>query len=239
MSRFDALVFDLKGDLAHFRKVYTTASQLTYGVPPRTTLAGLIAAIIGLPRDSYYNMFSKQNSNIAVSIESPIKKQRININLLKTKDETLGFVRLFAYPPVNIEHIQVPFEMVRNPHYRIYVWLRNESAFRDLEKNLENHRSVFTPYLGITELICDFEYQGKHVAKKIRGEAEVKSIVRKDLCKIKVETEKRYVRESVPAYMDKQRNPEYADVIYETDGKSLLIEKSEYWEVNGRNVLFF
>lgn len=241
MSRNEhALVFDLKGDYAHFKKVYTTVSQLTYGIPPRTTLSGLIAAIIGLPRDSYYNLFSEEKSKIAVSIRTPIKKQKINLNLLKTKDETLGIVDLSKRRPSRIEHIQVPFEMVKNPEYRVYVWLKEKEAFEKLEKNLSSHHTVYTPYLGITELIAHFEYQGKFRFEHRTGDTEVESVVRKDAVKIQVEERKRYVRERVPGFMYEDRTPkQYIDVVYESQGKKILIKDSEYCEINGHNVVFF
>ena len=50
----DLLVFDISGKFAHFRKYYTNSSSLTYLVPPRTSIYGLIAGILGLERDSYY-----------------------------------------------------------------------------------------------------------------------------------------------------------------------------------------
>ena len=46
------IVFDIKGKFAHFRKFYTNSSSLTYGIPPRTAICGILAAILGLERDS-------------------------------------------------------------------------------------------------------------------------------------------------------------------------------------------
>jgi CRISPR-associated protein Cas5h len=42
------LVFDITSDYAHFRKPYTTTSALTYSVPPRTAIVGLVGNIIGV-----------------------------------------------------------------------------------------------------------------------------------------------------------------------------------------------
>lgn len=60
------LVFDLKGKFAHFRKFYTNSSSLSYLVPPRTVIEGMVAAILGFERDSYYDMFSAENLLVAV-----------------------------------------------------------------------------------------------------------------------------------------------------------------------------
>ena len=46
------LTFDLVGKMAHFRKYYANNTAMSFSVPPRTTLMGVLAAILGLPRDS-------------------------------------------------------------------------------------------------------------------------------------------------------------------------------------------
>jgi len=236
MSGLEVLVFDLKGDYAHFRKVYTTASQLTYGVPPRTTLAGLVAGILGLGRDSYYGLFSKENSRLSVSVMGPIKKQTINQNLLKTKDETLGLVKLSSRPPRNIERIQVPFEMVKDPWYRVRLWLRDEGVLRTLEGYLENHQSVYTPCLGISELLADVQYVGRLEATPEKGEVEIHSVTRGEEATIQVEPGKKYVRERMPGFFGEGRVPEYLDIIYEPDGKPIKASEAEYWRVGDQNV---
>ena len=47
------LVFDIKGDYGHFKKYYTTSSPLTFSIPPRTTVSGMIGALIGLDKEEY------------------------------------------------------------------------------------------------------------------------------------------------------------------------------------------
>jgi len=42
------LVFDVSSDYAHFRQPYSTTSSLTYAIPPRTAIFGLIGAILGI-----------------------------------------------------------------------------------------------------------------------------------------------------------------------------------------------
>ena len=44
------VIFDIEGKFAHFRKIYTNSSSLSYLVPPRTTVQGIIAAMLGYER---------------------------------------------------------------------------------------------------------------------------------------------------------------------------------------------
>ena len=50
------LVFDIKGDYGHFKKYYTTSSPLTFSIP-RTTVSGMIGALIGLDKEEYLKYF--------------------------------------------------------------------------------------------------------------------------------------------------------------------------------------
>ena len=55
------LAFDIWGEYGYFRRGYTTTSTVSYPFPSRTTIAGLVSSILGLERDSYYDIFSKEN----------------------------------------------------------------------------------------------------------------------------------------------------------------------------------
>jgi len=150
------LVFDVWSDYAHFRRGYTTTSPLTYPFPSRTTLAGLVSAILGLPRDSYYELFGKDNSAFALQILNPIRKIKITQNLIDTKT---GF---YLWDNKG-QRTQIPFEFVKKPRYRLYVWLEDPNKFDDLIKLIKKHKSVYTPYLGISECIANFEIFKKGV----------------------------------------------------------------------------
>jgi len=81
----NVLSFHLKGKMAHFRRYYSNSSALSYTIPPRTTIIGIVAGLLGYPRDSYYEVFSKDQCKIAVSVRAPIKKQIQKLNLLMVK----------------------------------------------------------------------------------------------------------------------------------------------------------
>lgn len=124
------LIFDLWGDYAHFRRGYTTTSPLTYPFPSRTTLAGILAAILGFQRDSYYEYFGKHNSAFALQILKPIKKIRINLNLIDTKT---GF---YLWDNKG-QRTQIPFEFLKDAKYRVHVWIKDKEIFNDLKISLE------------------------------------------------------------------------------------------------------
>ena len=83
LLNFDTILeMELSGQLAHFRKFYTNASSLTYSIPPRTGICGLIASILKLPRDSYYDTLNSANLGVAVSLPlgAEFRKQFFTMN---------------------------------------------------------------------------------------------------------------------------------------------------------------
>jgi CRISPR-associated protein, Cas5h family len=68
--------------MAHFRKVYSNSTSLSYYFPPRTTVLGIVAAALGLPRDSYYDKLNQLN--VGVSAVTPLRKLTVGEDILDT-----------------------------------------------------------------------------------------------------------------------------------------------------------
>ena len=66
---FDRIIqLEISGTFAHFRKFYTNSSSLTYTIPPRTAVCGLLASICEMQRDSYYDVFSHENLGVGIAV---------------------------------------------------------------------------------------------------------------------------------------------------------------------------
>lgn len=245
LSDIDELIgLEIWGDYGHFRKSYTTSSPLTHGIPPRTTLTGLLGAIMGLPQtgeNNYHDVFHPEKTKISVLIRNPIKRQNVNKNMLKVKGETAKLTDLSG-PPANIERNQVPFELLRNPKYRIYLWMEDGEKEKKMIELLENHKSIYTPYLGLSEFIADFKYLGKRRMKsRKRKKAQIDSVIRKEMHQPLFEEGKKYRRENVSLLMDETRVVQkFGEILYEKSGKSIEIENPEYFEVTktGEQITF-
>jgi CRISPR-associated protein Cas5h len=79
----EVLSIDIGGKFAHFRKYYGNNTALSHTIPPRTTIMGMLAAIMGRERDSYYEDFASDKIRIGVQILTPLKKTFHRLNLLK------------------------------------------------------------------------------------------------------------------------------------------------------------
>ncbi|OQX52051.1 MAG: type I-B CRISPR-associated protein Cas5 [Candidatus Cloacimonas sp. 4484_209] len=242
----EVLVFDIWGDYGRFRRGYTSTSTLTYPFPTRTALAGMVSAMLGLPRDSYYELFAEENSAFALQILNPIKKIRITQNLIDTKyGRTPWEIQRKKQPP----RTQVPFEFLKDSRYRIYIWM--EEKFKGLIGMIKEHKSFYTPYLGISECIANFEYIGIYDVepKNTDGDAVKISSTIKNSENITIELEKgkKYGKIRIPGFMNNKRIVKgFLGMIYEEDGETIKICKGEYYKVKGLkkegenvNIIFF
>ncbi len=261
------ICFDLWGDLAHFKKNYTTTSPLSHSVPPRSTLAGIIAAILGISKNEYPDVLDPSKTLMSVRLMKPIKRIQITENLVWTKEG--GFfpyvlkisgssknVKVSLIPSsTKTPHIQVRIDFIKDPMYRVYFYHENEELFQRLEFLLKEHKSIYTPYLGISELLANFEYVDTIDAEKIEDNSKpvkISSIVPLDaIDRIEINPENNEIEpinipkimiESLPLHINANREGEiYGKIVFENEGNVLTISpKTHYWKLStGENVLFY
>ena len=233
------LTFDIWGDYGYFRRGYTTTSTISYPLPSRTTIAGLISAILGLDRDSYYEIFNKENSKIGLRILNPIEKVRFNLNYINTKE---GFI--LRDIKGQGKRSQVQAEFVKNPKYRIYISLNDDDLMFNLYNLLLNHKSIYTPYLGISECIANFKLNSLDFIKLNEKKGEniyINSIIpKKETNNIIIESNKKYGLVKTPSFFNNQRVvQEFTEFYYEEKGENIKLESCNYYEIGGDNVILF
>lgn len=157
----EVISFDISGKIAHFRKYYANNTALSFSIPPRTTIMGMLAAISGLPKDSYYELFSSRNIDIGVALHTRTKKTIHRLNLMRV----LG--------PSDFRgskgRIQTPFEIVTGEDlkdstitYRIFLRpleIPNED-YKRLKDLLQTKGNNFVLTLGAASFNASLsEYQ--------------------------------------------------------------------------------
>jgi len=226
------IVFDLWGDLAHFRKPYTTTSPLTYSIPSGTALAGILGAITGKQKNSYFTLFEKGSYSLAIGIKESIKKLRIALNLIDTKS---------AIKMSKIKNrTQIRTEFLQNPHYRIYFSHSKEEFYQEVKKNLQEHTAVYTISLGLSGNLANFSYLGEYEAKEVENLAgefiPITSVIRNDGYSAgDVDfSQGEFFTETVPMQMKEGREvTDYAEILFESRGKPIPIKVKRYWEIEG------
>jgi len=209
------LVFDIWGDFGHFKKFYTTSSPLTFSVPPPTSVYGMLGAILGFGKDEYLNYINGKTIKLAIQILNPIKKTRMTINLIDTKNSN-SFHLIKS-------RTQIKTEFLKNPSYRFYVNISDENLFNQLIQKVKNKETYYTLSLGLANLLANFKYIGVFEAKSTDNADFVNSaILSKNVENIEVEEGKKYFKEKLPIDMNKNREVlKYEDVIMELNGQKL------------------
>lgn len=169
MKPHKVIVFDIWGRYAHFKKIYVTTSALSYALPFKTSVYGMIGAIIGLEKNGnkYLESFNQENCKIAIQVIKPIKFQRLNINLSVEPGPIKGNRK-----PTMLEYVTDPF-------YRIFFWHKDQNLTEKLLNHLQSKTSVYTPVLGLAHCLANFNFIGYHEIKPFQNTAIIDSVIPK------------------------------------------------------------
>jgi len=236
------LVFDVYGDYAHFRKYYTTTSPLTFSFPPPPTISGIVGAIYGAKKNECLQTFGYDNCKVALRILNPVKKLRMGINLINTKDNKyFQLLRSKNHEP----RTQIRTEFVKSPRYRIYLFHKDQKIFSDLTEYIQSRKCFYTVSLGLSELLANFSFVGLYECEEVKDfEGLITTIIPiSKLTKkgIIIESDKKYFKEKIPIKMNSDRVVEmYGDVVYEPDGKPIkACVETAYNLENGEAITLF
>lgn len=228
------LVFDIKGEYGHFRKFYTTSSPLTFSIPPRTTVSGMIGALIGLEKEEYIDYFSKEDAKIAIQIISPIKKSRLSINLINTKTAKM-------YSKIK-DRTQVTLELLKDPHFRVYFSHKDGKIYSKTKEFLEEGKNYYTLSLGLSEFIAECKYIKEMDVDSIENSEFVDidtAINFNDGVEINFENNKEYFKDTMQNEMNNKRIvTEYAQVLLERQGLPIKSNIDYYQGSDGEKIVF-
>ncbi|MBK8562486.1 MAG: type I-B CRISPR-associated protein Cas5 [Saprospiraceae bacterium] len=143
------MVFDIWGDYAHFKKIYSTTSALSYVVPTKTSLYGYVGAVLGMEKqgNQYLRSFQDKQCLMGIGVLDRIRMQRININLRPV----IGTWTEGDTPKPTM------MEFVYRPRYRIYFSHSDEGLFEELHERLDKRIPTYTPSLGLANLLSNFD----------------------------------------------------------------------------------
>ncbi|WP_319482091.1 type I-B CRISPR-associated protein Cas5b [uncultured Draconibacterium sp.] len=252
MNSKEILIFDISSEYGHFRKYNTTTSPLTYSIPTRTAIAGFLGAILGMERevaDGVYpdgaipvqEFFSKANSDIAVQIINPVKKENVAINLINTKKS--------FYDLTKAGRTQIEFELLKNVRYRIYFGLQNnETTFNELAERIKAKNHHFSPYLGLAQFTATIDFVDVIKTELIENTEKqfIEIATAVNLSKIKEEQpidfdySAMYSANNMPIEMNRNREvQEYSEVLIEKNGLPVKAKVENYYRIlEYGNILF-
>ncbi len=165
----EVIGFDIQGKFAHFRKFHGNNTALSYSIPPRTTIIGMLAAISGEEKDSYYEKYRSENLRIGIRVLADLKKSFHRLNLLK----------IVGREDFSGKHgrIQTPIEVITGHDlrkdsvtYRIYLAPGEYGElFQILKNRLLSGEQQFNLSLGIAGFAANIKNVGLFEATPIQA----------------------------------------------------------------------
>ncbi len=252
------LVFDIWGDYAHFKKIYATTSAVSYLIPTKPTVYGYIGAIIGLEKfdNAYLRHFADKACLVGLSLRGSISLETRFSDAGEEGNNALMRrmgINLRAQPGPR-KHGDSPkptlMEFVYRPKYRLYIHLSDTNLYERLKSNLESHQSVYTPTLGLAGLLSNFCFLGEFEAilQSDKTPVPIHSVIPKSQFLAfdnrmfeHPEMEFAIVEQSMFAIeMDVERNvTERDDILLERNGRPIIAQVTQYYSINGSNVVLF
>ncbi len=228
----DFAIFDVTGDMAHFRRQYAITTALTYVVPPRTALCGLVGAILGLSKqdNEYLIPLTDNDAVFGLQVLDRIQTSHVSINLLDTKGSPT-----FRPKAVN-PHTTMRYEVVRRPRYRVF--FGHPSLSEKLVATLRAGETHYTPCLGLAWMLSWFDGKCESArGELVEGDATQRSFVspiRADDLQAEVQWQNNgvYQRLRMPAEMQPDRLvTRYEHYIIETTGLAIETSLKRYWRL--------
>lgn len=235
------LVFDIKGEYGHFKKPYSPMSPVTFPFPPPPAVMGILGAIMGISKNEYHEKLGWDKLKIGVRLLAPIQIFRSAINLLNTKDGTDKYLR----PRANTNtHIQVNYEFLKSPAFRIYLAEMTSENYDLLKGLLKDKKTTYTPALGLAQCLAELTWVGEKSARNVSGShVTVDSVIAlNDGIIPKYEPGEKYQRTRIPAEMDSDRVVHrYQEILLAENAKSILCTiqpKTEVYQVGDETISF-
>lgn len=230
--RREFVVFDVAADLAHFRRQYAITTALTYAIPPRTALCGLVGAVLGLPKNDSLTALGDEEAIFGLQIVRPVRTGHVSVNLVNTKDN-----RTFRLEGEN-PRTAMRYEVIREPGFR--VMFSHQTLGPKLAEALNNGETAYTPCLGLAWMIAWFEKEC-HVetGELVVGDKDIKTFVSPVRCddvrgEIRWNAGGVYQRVRMPAVMQPDRQvTRYELYVIDTMGHPVETSMKSYWRLDG------
>jgi len=200
-----AVVFDLKGNIAHFRRPDTTATHLTYPFITPLAAKGIVGSVLGITDFI-------TNDHVGIQLLKPVHTSSQQLSMLGN-DGGHTFNR-----PTTVE-------LLVNPAYRIYYV--GDEYVEQLAEKLIKRQYVYHTYLGVAYAITIPEFIQYYDKVEIVSDEDIIetcSVVPINLIdKLIIQEDRYYSRAGgfMKDYLGKRRFEKSVSYIYEKDGRTI------------------
>ena len=239
----NAICFQFHGRFGHFRRGEAATSALSYPVPPRTALLGLIGAILGLAKDE--PQVKLEPFRVAVAGRVPMIHWH-KVKLRKDPPDIPGFsvnnTQSAERTTKPEKAALIPQEWLINPFYTVWVSLP-EPYHHDFAYRVRERRWYFQPSLGLSEMQAELTFlEEGNISPMPPGCHLIDSIVPQDRAEVDVmrvldqELALNLVR--MPRTVTPERVFSHAPYLVERDGRAVPVVTEVAFKVNNRVIMF-
>jgi len=237
----NVVCFRYFGKVGHFLRAEANANGITYPVPPRTVLLGLVGAVLGLDKDE--PQIRLADARLGVGGLLP-KRFWHKTNVRKDPPAPLPY-RIKAKDKGNSgeqRNFRFPQEWLWQPDFRVWASLPDEFQ-ADFSSRLKERRWYFTPCLGLAGMLADLEWLGEHDSQQLlAGMHMVGSVVRRDAGEIDlaVACENQLTLQSLRMPADATADRVFAHRPYwvEFRGRPFPVRTDQAWQCGTDKVVF-
>src|ERR1700687_1638905 len=157
--------FRYSGKVGHFLRAEANANGVTYPVPPRTVVLGLIGAVLGIKKDE--PQVKLADAEWAVGGALP-KRFWHKTNVRKDPPAPLPYRIKSTDKGSSSEqrNFRFPQEWLWNPDFRVWASLSGD-YHADFAARLKERRWHFTPCLGLAGMLADLVVLGEEGGERV------------------------------------------------------------------------
>ena len=169
-----AVVFEYAGRFGHFLRAEASVSALSYPVPPRTVLLGMIGSVLGLEKDT--PQVELKDALLAVS--GPIPETHWHRIKLR-KDPPTALPRRINKgakgSSTDERATLIKQEWLFNPRYTITACLPEEYLAEFISR-LREQRWHYSPCMGLSEMVARLKLVAEGTATALPADSEVSCV---------------------------------------------------------------
>lgn len=242
-----AVVFEYTGRFGHFLRAEASVSALSYPVPPRTVLLGMIGAVLGLEKDT--PQVELKDAMIAVSGRIPVTHWH-RVKLRKDPPAALPrTVKAGAKGSSTDERATLnKQEWLFEPSYTVTACLP-DAYHGELVSRLRERRCYYSPCMGLSEMaaLLEFVSEGTAVALPASSEVYCSSVARTEDSRLDLDASENgeplaILPLRMPREVTRDRVFIHADYMVERSGLPIPLRSDEGYQVESdfgaRTVIF-
>lgn len=239
----EVINFRLSGRFAHFLRAEASASSLSYPVPPRTVILGILGAVLGLQKDEPQVVL--EPADVAISGSLP-KTHWHKIKLRKDPPSLLSLIIKREQKPKKVTSPEkatlILQEWLFEPNYTVWITIP-EPYNTELKNRLKKRQWHFTPCLGLSEMMADIKYLGANECELLpKGIYEIQSVFKQHSGVL--EMDKVFERElaihslQMPRAVTPDRIFSHSTYFAERDGRSVPVNTQHAYKIEDKVLMF-